>query len=517
MPDPSVTSTEGVILHGVAVSTVTEINSSQYDSLVIVTTEGVSLPQALEDFVTAALQVDAGLKKKCAVLSCPRVSGGRLIISPTGPLTPYDDVRSIYESFRTGVERAHLAGSVRPVVLIQPHPKWPQADLVGLLGALEALYVPLQIRETFPEQAHKMKALGVYGEGVKSLEELLKTAVALEMSRGVSRDIGGADPERMTPLATAKYLHDLFRGGAVKVNVMDDVRSIEKEYPLFAAVNRAASSVDRHRGCIIFLEYEPKFYDKTVMFVGKGVTYDTGGCDIKAGGAMAGMSRDKCGAAAVAGFLKACEVLKPPVKVLAALGMVRNSVGEEAYVADELIKCRRGLAVRVGNTDAEGRMIMADLLSQMHDRALNEKNPHIYTVATLTGHAHRAYGDGYTAAMDNHVARAMSHCNSLATSGELVGDMVEVSTIRREDLATHRGKTPGDQVHQAGNCASTACSRGHQAPAAFLLLVSGLDGGQVPYTHLDVAASAGSLPAPPTGAPLLALAHHYGLINARAK
>ncbi|KAJ0170731.1 hypothetical protein K1T71_013503 [Dendrolimus kikuchii] len=502
-------------VHGVAVSTVNEINSAQFDSLVVVTTDGVALPQALEDFITASLEVDAALSKKCAVLRCPRVSGNRLVISPTGPITPYDDVRSIYEAARAGIERAHAAGSARPVLLVQPHPKWRQADLVALLGALEALYVPLQIRETFPDQAHKIEALGVYSEGVKAIEDLLKEAIALEISRGVSRDIGGSDPERMTPRATAKYLHDVFQGSGVKIRVVDDINTIEKEYPLFAAVNRAANSVDRHKGCIVFLEYEPKFYDKTVMFVGKGVTYDTGGCDIKAGGVMAGMSRDKCGAAAVAGFLKACDVLKPPIKVVAALGMVRNSVGEQAYVADELIRCRRGLAVRIGNTDAEGRMIMGDLLSEMHDRALNEKNPHIYTVATLTGHAVRAYGDGYTAAMDNHVARDLLHSTKLASSGDSIGDMVEISTIRREDLATHRGKVPGDQVHQAGNCASTACARGHQAPAAFLLLVSGLDGGQVPYTHLDVAASAGCLPDPPTAAPLLALANHYGLISTK--
>lgn len=66
--------------------------------------------------------------------------------------------------------------------------------------------------------------------------------------------------------------------------------------------------IERHQGRIIFLTYEPQDTSKvtdTLMFVGKGVTYDTGGADIKAGGVMAGMSRDKCGAAAVAGFMKA--------------------------------------------------------------------------------------------------------------------------------------------------------------------------------------------------------------------
>ncbi|XP_028171802.1 putative aminopeptidase W07G4.4 [Ostrinia furnacalis] len=263
-------------------------------------------------------------------------------------------------------------------------------------------------------------------------------------------------------------------------------------------------------GCVIFLEYEPESYDQTVMLVGKGVTYDTGGCDIKAGGAMAGMSRDKCGAAAVAGFLKACELLRPRLRVLAALGVVRNSVGEEAYVADELLRSRRGDSVRVGNTDAEGRLVMADLLAEMHERARGLPGAHIYSVATLTGHAHRAYGDGYTAALDNHAARG--HAQRLQAAGEQLGDMIEVSTIRREDLAAHRGR--GDErLHQADPRPSTATPRGHQAPAAFLLLTAGLHAGAARYTHLDVAASAGDLPRAPTAAPLLALAAHYKLLS----
>lgn len=68
------------------------------------------------------------------------------------------------------------------------------------------------------------------------------------------------------------------------------------------------SGIDRHRGRIVYLTYEPTSgqVDKTFFLVGKGVTYDTGGADIKAGGNMAGMSRDKCGAAAVAGFMQVC-------------------------------------------------------------------------------------------------------------------------------------------------------------------------------------------------------------------
>lgn len=499
-------------VHGVSVCAVSELNSAEYDAVVVVLTEGVPPPQALEDFVAAVRQTDKSLDKHVSVLSCPRVSGGRLVLSPTGPLTAYDDVRSMYEAALAGTRRAVEAGGARPVLALQPHPLWHNAELVALLGALEALYVPLQVRESFPAGRRAPDALGVYGEGTRAaVPRLLREAVALEAARGVARDIGGADPERMTPLRTASYLQDVFDGTDVSVRVVDDPEVLRKEYPLLAAVNRAAAVVERHRGCVIYLEYVPKSYERTVMFVGKGVTYDTGGCDIKAGGAMAGMSCDKSGAAAIAGFLQACALLRPELKVVAALGMVRNSVGEEAYVADELIASRSGLAVRVGNTDAEGRMVMADLLCEMGERAADEREPQLYTVATLTGHAHRAYGTGYTAALDNHAA--LGNSSALQAAGARLGDMVEVSTLRREDLAAHRGRAAGDDLHQAQNAASVATPRGHQAPAAFLLMAARLDRGGTRWTHLDVAASAGVLPDPPTAAPLLALAAHYGLVQ----
>lgn len=134
-------------------------------------------------------------------------------------------------------------------------------------------------------------------------------------------------------------------------------------------MNRCAEHVARHKGRIIFLTYTPNStapVEKTVLLVGKGVTYDTGGADIKAGGVMAGMSRDKCGAAAVAGFMKVVSLLQPSkVKVIAAMCMVRNSVGSDCYVSDEIIVARSGARIRVGNTDAEGRMAMADALCQV--------------------------------------------------------------------------------------------------------------------------------------------------------
>lgn len=139
------------------------------------------------------------------------------------------------------------------------------------------------------------------------------------------------------------------------------------------AVSRCALAVPRHHPRVVRVEYRGDGpITRQVMFAGKGVTYDTGGADIKAGGIMAGMSRDKCGAAAAAGFVRSVAELAPPgLRVVALLGLVRNSVGADAYVADEIIASHAGRRVLVVNTDAEGRMVMADLLSHLRGETLS--------------------------------------------------------------------------------------------------------------------------------------------------
>lgn len=232
------------------------------------------------------------------------------------------------------------------------------------------LFQPLQIREADPAKSAKVDYMGIWSDNLDNTKKLVELAKKLESGLFVARDIGGSDPERMSPPKVLKYVKEIFANSCIQLTVVDDECEISRHYPLFEAVNRGASVVERHRGCIIFLEYTPSTSNQikdTVYLVGKGVTYDTGGADIKAGGIMAGMSRDKCGAAAVAGFMQIVKELQPKdVKVLGVMSMVRNSVGSNCYVADELITARSGARVRVGNTDAEGRMIMADVLCRVN-------------------------------------------------------------------------------------------------------------------------------------------------------
>ncbi|THD18778.1 putative aminopeptidase W07G4.4 [Fasciola hepatica] len=175
----------------------------------------------------------------------------------------------------------------------------------------------------------------------------------------------------MCPSKILSFLKVELSGGGV---LLDAQPVDEKRYPLAAVVDRGSSN--KNRGSIVHLEYsgsrDGNISDselQNLFLIGKGIVYDSGGYDLKVGGNMATMHRDKCGAAAVAGFFKILNLLKPAnINVRGSLAFVRNSIGENAYVSDEIITSRAGVRVRVTNTDAEGRMVMTDLLCEAKEK-----------------------------------------------------------------------------------------------------------------------------------------------------
>jgi len=498
------------------ISACADFNSADHDCLVLVSPD---LKDVGHEGVYKALDSVAEIDKK-ALTSVTLVPVGlpcrRLVYSPTGPLDKdYDDVRRFADASNAGVKRALAAGAKSPLLMVLgalPGVQTKDIQVSALLGALAATYVPLEIRDLGGDGVRKVSVLGWMGDS-----KVADEALALETGRIVCRDIGGSDPERTAAPRVEEYVKNYFSGTSVKVEVVQGQDTFVKEYPCLAAVNRCASHVDRHDGRVIWLTYEPEGeVKKTLYMVGKGITYDTGGADIKAGGIMAGMSRDKCGAASAAGVMATVNQLKPAgVKVVAAMAMVRNSVGSDAYVADEIITSRAGVRLRVGNTDAEGRMAMVDVLCHAKEKALSDPDPQLMTIATLTGHAVLAVGN-YSTIMDNGPAKAAGTAGKVQQAGDKVGDMFEISTIRREDWDFIKDKS-GEfvSVLQCNNAASSRTPRGHQFPATFMMQVAGLDKHMVSskqplkYSHLDIAGSSGDLPDPTTGASVAAIVKFF--------
>jgi leucyl aminopeptidase len=480
----------------VAVPSLQSAAPSDWDALICIAENFRQLPDAaLTDFVSQQQRIDQRIGRETVTSICPAAPGQRLILAPTGPLLrDFDDVRCIADVAKIAIQQAKAAGAVRPLLWLQTpaDPRYSEALAVAYLAAAQALWQPLEGREARGElQVEPVLAIGLIGLPADQANFLAAT----EAGRRLARDLCGTEPERMAPLRFADYCVDAFAGTDVKVKVETNNEQLLADYPLLMAVARSSLAVPRHRPAVIRLEYNPSGpVSKTLLFAGKGLVYDTGGADLKINGGMAGMSRDKGGAAAVAGFMKTVAMLKPAgLKVVAEIGAVRNSIGSDAFVADEIITSHAGVRVRIGNTDAEGRLVLADLMSHLRQQAKDAVNPALFSIATLTGHAARAVGP-YTALVENGAARKNGVSAQIAQAGDIWGDPSELSSSRREDFAFIKARSCADDVLSCNNAPSSVTARGHQFPMAFLVVAAGLDQSSalensLPYVHIDIAGS----------------------------
>jgi len=491
--------------------------TSSHDALILLVGGGTDFGAAADSVdprlgvaIRRAMDLDAALAttRSPHVVLASEAPGGRLVVQAMGPLDrDVDDVRAVAEAAAQATLRAVEAGAKRPAIAVATpkDARFARALDVAALAALGSQWQPLEAREAGRSQRVAL-SIGVIGLSESRAFEL----VARERGRALCRDITGTEPERMAPLRVAALCEEAFAGTTVRVHVERDV----SRYPLLAAVARASMNVERHRPCVIRLEVGAEDAPIQLVLAGKGVTYDTGGADLKTNGHMAGMSRDKGGAGAVAGLISTIAALNlPGVRVVGLLGMVRNSIGEESFVSDEIIASRAGVRVRIGNTDAEGRLILADLLSEGADlletkAAAAAPIRLLATMATLTGHVYRALGP-YVGALGNTAARAESMLPSIAQEGELWGEPMEIERPRREDYAMVAGRGPSEDVVSCNRLASVDTARGHQFPFAFLELTAGLGRRGIPFAHVDIGGTAVMPPdwqfGRPTGSPILAL------------
>ncbi len=153
----------------------------------------------------------------------------------------------------------------------------------------------------------------------------------------------------------------------------------------FLAVNRASIHPPR----LIHLTYKPKNAKKRIIFVGKGLTYDSGGLSLKPSSSMETMKSDKSGAAAVLGIVDAAARLNLPFEVHGIIGATENMIGGNAYKPDDVLYSRSGTTIEVKNTDAEGRLVLCDCL----DYAQDFKPDYLIDLATLTGACVVALGE----------------------------------------------------------------------------------------------------------------------------
>lgn len=468
------------------------VEAGDWDALIVVAQSAASIANSdVQQSLLAHQAIDARIDSVPLLIADATAPGKRILFSATGPLDRYyDDVRRFFDAGRQAATLAVSAGIKAPAILVEApdRAEFTFAASAVYLGFCQGLWQPLEAREALDEQEiEPMSELALVSASEEVSPDWLAAA---EAGKRLARDLCGTEPERMAPPAFADYCVAALEGTDVKVEVMSDQKQMGLEYPLLYSVARASESVERHHARVITMTYEGEGpIEHSLYLAGKGITFDTGGADLKVGGHMAGMSRDKGGAASVAGFMKMVAMLKPKgLKVVAEIGAVRNSIGVDAFVSDEIITSRAGVRVRIGNTDAEGRLVLSDVLTHLSELAGDDDKAEFFSLATLTGHAARAVGP-YTALVENGVARASSSALSLVESGDLWADPAEISRSRREDYDFVKPRTKADDLLSSNNAASAVTARGHQFPMAFLQISSGLDKTAFPYTHVDIAGS----------------------------
>ncbi len=218
-------------------------------------------------------------------------------------------------------------------------------------------------------------------EGKAARTKALQLGLGLAEGANFARTLSQTPPNIATPAWMFAEAKKLTKHGLKVTAVKGDALKREK---LEGLINVGKASENEPH--LIRMEYRPANAAKTakpIVLVGKTMTYDSGGLSIKVGGGMVGMKRDKDGGCGVMGAMLAiAKTIKPKVPVVALLCSAENAISDEAYRPDDVLTFRNGVTVEVTNTDAEGRLVLADGLCWACDK---EKPAAIVDVATLTG------------------------------------------------------------------------------------------------------------------------------------
>jgi leucyl aminopeptidase len=199
----------------------------------------------------------------------------------------------------------------------------------------------------------------------------------------LARDLINVPTNDMGPAAIEKAAKSVASRYKARTRVIAGPQLLKKNFPMIHAVGRAASQAPR----LIDFSWGPRNAPK-VTLVGKGVAFDTGGLDIKPSSSMLLMKKDMGGAANVLALAMMIMGSKLSVRLRVLIPAVENSISADAFRPGDILKSRKGLTVEIGNTDAEGRLILADALA-----LADEEGPEILIdMATLTGAARVALG-----------------------------------------------------------------------------------------------------------------------------
>ncbi len=309
-----------------------------------------------------------------------------------------------------------------------------------------------------------------------------------------ARELAATPPNVATPPFLVTHCRQVARKVGLSCKVIDAKRAARLGMGGLLAVGQGGSKPP----CMIVLEWEgakgkprratgassrTQGQADPILLVGKAITFDTGGYSLKVGGTMKGMKYDKCGGTAVIGIMEAIAQLGVSQRVVALIACAENMIDTNAFRVDDIITLCNGVTVEVTNTDAEGRLVLADALAY-GTRMYRPKA--VFDLATLTG--------GVVVALGNHMAGAWCTDDALwhrvekaaAMTGERAWRMPLDQSYRDMMKASHadlHNSAPVRAAHPIQGAAFLSHFVGEQAPRQM---------PTIPWCHLDIAGTATS-------------------------
>lgn len=227
-----------------------------------------------------------------------------------------------------------------------------------------------------------------------------------------TREIVNTTPEDCYPEILANIAKGLSDELDLECKILKPKAIKEEKMEALLAVARAS----RHKPRVIHLTHKPKKPKAVISLIGKGLTYDSGGLSLKPGASMVNMKLDKSGACAVLGIMKAVSEMNLNVEVHGFIGAVENMIGGDAYKPDDVLVAKNGKTIEVRNTDAEGRLVLADVLGYAQQEV---EADYIFDYATLTGASMVAVGQYTSSIMGNADEPRDMIVDAAKASGEL--------------------------------------------------------------------------------------------------
>ncbi|ADX72758.1 leucyl aminopeptidase [Pseudarthrobacter phenanthrenivorans Sphe3] len=303
----------------------------------------------------------------------------------------------------------------------------------------------------------------------KDIQAALKRAALLGKAVNATRSLVNQPPSHLYPETFAEAAKDLAKGLPVKVTVWDEKRLEKEGFGGIMGVGKGSARQPR----LVKVEYSPAKATSKIALVGKGITFDTGGISIKPALGMGDMKSDMAGAAVVLNTVLALAGLGLPVKATAWLCIAENMPSGAASRPADVLTMFGGKTVEVLNTDAEGRLVMADGIVA----ASGEYPDAIIDVATLTGAQLIALGNRTAGVMGSD-----SVTGALKTAADRAGELVWPMPLPEE-----LRPSLDSQVADLANIGER--HGGMMTAAVFLreFVGKGKDGEQIPWAHIDIA------------------------------